>query len=81
MTVLAAATPSNSLGWMYFLAEKYAASSWQGTWLTLYVAVLGTIFGFALGYIIGIIEDIRIDRETGKIRRFPAVLANGICSV
>lgn len=81
MTVLEAATPSNSLGWMYFLAEKYAASFWQGTWLTLYVAVLGTIFGFVLGYIIGIIEDIRIDPETGKIRRFPAVLAKGICSV
>ncbi len=84
MTVLTAATPTtptNSLGWMAFLAEKYSASFWQGTWLTLYVAVLGTILGFVLGYIIGIIEDIRIDPEEKGIGRLLVLAAKAVCGV
>ena len=61
--ILATETPTNSFGWMIFLARKYAASFWKGTWVTLYVAVLGTIAGFLLGYLIGIIQDIRINKE------------------
>lgn len=47
--------PSNSLEWMIFLAKKYSGMFLEGTWLTLYIAVAGTILGFLLGYIIGII--------------------------
>lgn len=52
--------PGNSLEWMVFLAQKYSSMFIKGTWLTLYIAVIGTLFGFVLGYIVGIIDDIKI---------------------
>ena len=59
--ILAQATPDNSIEWMIFLAQKYSKMFLDGTWITLYIAVIGTILGFLLGYAIGIIEDIRIN--------------------
>ena len=56
---LTAQTPTSTVGWMLFLAERYAASFWQGTWITLYVAVVGTIVGFVMGFFLGIIQDKR----------------------
>lgn len=52
--------PQTSLEWMIFLTSKYLKMFLDGTWLTLYIAVLGTIFGFILGYIVGIIQDMKI---------------------
>lgn len=79
--ILATATPANSFEWMNFLAKKYANSFWQGTWLTLYVAVLGTIIGFVMGYCIGIIQDIRINKEDNLIKRGVVHVLKVICSV
>lgn len=46
--------PSNSLEWMVFLAQKYSSMFIKGTWLTLYISVVGTLLGFVLGYIVAI---------------------------
>ena len=67
--VLLTATPGNSLEWMGFLAKKYANLFLQGTLITLYVAVIGTIAGFVLGYLIGIIEDIKINKEDFIVKK------------
>lgn len=77
----AAPTPTNSLGWMVFLAKKYADLFWQGTWLTLYVAVFGTILGFLLGYLIGIIQDTRIRKEDGIVKKAFVRVLKWICGV
>ena len=37
--------PSNSLEWMVFLAQKYSSMFIKGTWLTLEIAVIGTLVG------------------------------------
>ena len=79
--ILATETPTNSIGWMIFLARKYAASFWKGTWVTLYVAVLGTIAGFLLGYLIGIIQDIRINKEDNIVKKAVVKTLKVICSV
>ena len=52
--------PSNSLEWMIFLAQKYASMFIKGTWLTLEIAVIGTLVGFVLGYIVGLVNDAKI---------------------
>lgn len=39
-------SPSNSFEWMVFLAQKYSSMFIKGTWLTLYIAVVGTLLGF-----------------------------------
>lgn len=77
----AAATPTNSAGWMFFLAKKYFDSFWKGTWLTLYVAVLGTIIGFVMGYLIGIIQDIRINKEDNVIKKAVVRVLKAVCSI
>lgn len=79
--MLATETPTNFLGWMIFLAKKYADSFWQGTWLTLYVAVLGTVIGFVMGYLLGIIQDIRINKEDNMIKKAVVRVLKAICSV
>ena len=53
---LSIADPTNSFEWMIFLSKKYLSMFLEGTWLTLYIAVLGTLLGFVLGYVIGIIQ-------------------------
>lgn len=61
--------PSNSFEWMVFLTKKYLSMFLEGTWLTLYIAVLGTIFGFLLGYVIGIIQDMKINQGDTAFKR------------
>ena len=51
--------PQTSIEWMIFLTSKYLKMFLDGTWLTLYIAVLGTIFGFVLGYVVGIVQDMK----------------------
>lgn len=67
--ILLSADPTSFLEWMVFLAGKYSNLFIQGTWVTLYVAVTGTIAGFLLGYLVGIIEDITLNKEDGSIKK------------
>jgi putative lysine transport system permease protein len=79
--ILLTADPSNSFEWMLFLAKKYASLFLEGTWITLYVAVAGTIVGFVLGYLIGIIEDIKINKEDFLIKKVLLRILKGISIV
>lgn len=74
------ATPTSSLGWTVFLAKKYAKMFWQGTLITLYIAIIGTLIGFVLGYAIGLIQDARINSgdnlfKKGLLRIVKAIAA------
>jgi putative lysine transport system permease protein len=61
--------PSNTLEWMLFLAQKYSSMFLTGAWLTLYIAVVGTLTGFVLGYMIGVIQDIKINRGDNIVKK------------
>lgn len=52
--------PQTLLEWMIFLGQKYSGMFIEGTILTLYIAVTGTIIGFILGYLVGFIDDMKI---------------------
>jgi len=67
--ILLSAEPTNSFEWMVFLAKKYSNLFIEGTWITLYIAVVGTIVGFILGYLVGIIEDISINKKDNIIKK------------
>ena len=73
--------PSNSFEWMVFLAKKYSDMFIQGTWLTLYIAVIGTIFGFILGYVVGIVEDIKINPGDGILRKLFVRLVKAVFTI
>lgn len=81
MILLSITEPSSSPEWMIFLAEKYSKMFLEGTWLTLYIAVVGTIFGFILGYIIGLIQDIRINEGDSALKKAVFRFLKAICSV
>lgn len=72
---------SGTLEWMLYLFLKYWNMFLKGTWVTLYVAVLGTLFGFLLGYLIGIIKDIQINKQDSMIKRAVIYLFKGISTV
>lgn len=61
--------PQNPVEWMLFLADKYSGMFWEGTKLTLFIAVLGTILGFVLGYVIGVIQDAKISPGDHLIKK------------
>lgn len=61
--------PANSFEWMIFLSEKYTNMFLQGTWLTLYIAVIGTITGFLMGFLLGIIGDTKINKEDNIVKK------------
>ena len=48
---------SSPLQWMLFLWQKYAGMFLEGTLVTLYVSISGTLGGFVLGLCIGLIQD------------------------
>ena len=61
--------PSNSLEWMIFLAQKYASMFIKGTLLTLEIAVIGTLVGFVLGYIVGLVNDAKISEGDNVFKK------------
>ena len=73
--------PGNSLEWMVFLTGKYFGMFLEGTILTLYIAVAGTLLGFVLGYLVGIIQDIRINQGDFFIKKIVVRILKIIASV
>ena len=53
----------------------------QGTWLTLYIAVLGTLFGFVLGYVVGIVNDIRINEGDNPAKKLLIKIVKAIFTI
>lgn len=73
--------PVNSVEWMLFLAQKYSNMFLQGTWITLYISIIGTILGFLLGYFVGIVQDIRIGEEDNVVKKGVTRLLKGVCLI
>lgn len=61
--------PGNSLEWIIFLAAKYSKMFLEGTKLTLFIAVAGTILGFMAGYLVGIIQDTEVNQGDHIVKR------------
>ncbi len=74
-------TPTTAIEWTVFLARKYSNLFIQGMWTTLYIAVIGTIFGFILGYATGIIQDAKINKGDNMIKKILMVILKIILTV
>ncbi len=55
--------PTTFLGWVALLVEKYGSDFLRGTAITLELALLGTILGCALGFAVGIVQSIQVDKH------------------
>lgn len=71
-TLVAAATPAGDAGlftWVVFLTQKYASTFLAATWVTLYVAVIGTILGYVLGFFVGVVNTTNIHPEDNIFKK------------
>ena len=73
--------PTNTFGWVFFLAKKYSGMFIEGTWITLYIAVVGTILGFILGFVIGVIQDSKITQNDNPVKKIIIRASKGISTV
>lgn len=72
--------PTTFIGWVVMLAEKYGSDFLRGTGVTLELAILGTIFGCLLGFAVGLVQSLEIDRNASMVSRvltkiFKAIVA------
>lgn len=68
-------------GWIVFLLEEYGQYFWQGTVKTLQVAVGGTILGFVLGFLAGVIQSTPIAPEDHKLKKIIYRILKFLCTV
>lgn len=60
----------NWIQWIITILEEYGRNFITGTFVTLEIAILGTVLGFLLGFALGIIRSTPISSEDGFIKRF-----------
>ena len=70
LTEASPSAESNSIEWAVFIAQKYSQMFLNATWTTLYISVLGTIFGFLLGFMVGVINTSHIQTEDFVVKKF-----------
>lgn len=66
MTVTAA---SSFFEWVLFILQEYWPLFLRGTEVTLVISLTGTIIGFGIGILIGVIRTIPIDHNTNLFKR------------
>lgn len=79
MNLFSHTNPTNSLEWTWFLANKYSEMFIRGTFLTLYTAIIGTLAGFLLGYMIGVIQDMKINPGDNVLKKITVRLLKTVC--
>lgn len=67
--VLSISNPTNSFEWVIYLANEYIRMFFEGTWTTLYIAIIGTVIGFLIGFALGIVGDTKTNREDNIIKK------------
>lgn len=66
---LTAAADRSSLEWIVYFVQNYWLQFLTGAGVTLLIALSGTLVGFAIGLIIGIIRTVPVNPESSKLRR------------
>lgn len=66
--------------WVALILEKYWPKFLQGAGLTLYIALIGTIIGFAIGLVIGVIRTIPIRKNDNILKKIIFKILNFILS-
>jgi putative lysine transport system permease protein len=61
--------PTTFFGWVIFLIEHYYLDFLRGLGVTLELAVIGTILGCALGFVVGIVRSVVIDQGASSLSR------------
>jgi len=71
-------TDPNFLGWVVILLDKYWLVFLRGAGVTLFIAVIGTIIGFFIGLIAGVIRTIPVTKNDKLAKRILMKIVNFI---
>jgi putative lysine transport system permease protein len=61
--------PETFFGWVFFLANKYGGMFVRASGFTLLVALSGTIIGFAIGLLVGVVRTIPIAEKDNALKK------------
>lgn len=61
--------PDTFFGWVGFLLDKYGLMFLQGAGITMLIAIVGTIIGFGIGLIVGIVRTVPVDANSSLFKR------------
>lgn len=64
--------------WVVLILQKYWPKFLQGAGLTLYIALIGTVIGFAIGLVIGVIRTIPIRKNDNIFKKISFRILNFI---
>ena len=73
--------PTTFFGWVSFLLDKYSMDFLRGLLVTLELAIIGTILGCLIGFIVGMIRTIPIDEDSSVVRKTLTRVLKAILSV
>ena len=73
--------PTTFIGWLIMLAEKYGRDFLRGTGVTLELALLGTIFGCLLGFAVGLVQSLEVDRNASMVSRVLTKICKAIVAL
>lgn len=73
--------PSDFFGRILFILEKYGLSFLTGAGRTMAIAIAGTIIGCLIGFVVGMIQTIPVDRKEHLLKRGFFVLVKLILSI
>jgi putative lysine transport system permease protein len=61
--------PQDFLGRIIYLLQRYGASLLRGAGTTLLIAVVSTIIGCLIGFVVGIVQTIPVDKTDNPVKR------------
>ena len=70
--------PDSFFGWVGFLLDKYGFMFLQGAGMTMLIAIIGTIIGFGIGLIVGIVRTMPVDASSSLFKRVLLKIVRGI---
>ncbi len=73
--------PSTFFGWVWYLIDKYGPLIVSGTYTTLVLAVLGTVFGVIIGLLVAIVRSIPLLPGDSVIKKVLLKIVHGFMRI
>ncbi len=73
--------PTTFFGWVSFLLARYGDLFLRGAGVTMLIATVGTVAGFAIGLGVAIVRTARLGAGAGPLRRGALAFAKGLLGV
>ena len=74
-------TPTTFFGWVAYLLNEFWPRFLAGTVNTLEIALVGTVLGCALGFVVGIVQSIKVDSHASSVSRALVGLLKAIVAI